>query len=181
MALLYIANCSFQRQTITYSITVDKNGDYSERLARQGFRQETIERGKQVPVGGDLSMPQIQEIIDHLTPYGLVAEMDIPNSLSGVHSLAFNIDQPIKRNSLEQLHAHNTGVRTGVGTKRREAAAVAANQVLALTVQDAPKVFDIEFEQEEVSELGEKSITQGFHVVNNLKDADTARSREKAA
>jgi hypothetical protein len=178
---IFIANVSFQRQTIAYNITLDKKGEYNERLARQAFRSETIERGQQIPVGGDLGMEQIQEIIDHLTPYGLAAEKDIPNNLEGVHNLVFNIGQPTSRAKLEALHAHNTGVRTGMGAKRREAAAIAANKVLSLAVQEEPKVFDIEFEQEAVSELGEKSITEGFHVVNNVKDATEARKREKAA
>ena len=167
-----MANVSFQRQTIAYKLTIDGKGNYSERLDRQGFRQETIERGQQVQIGTDFCLEQIQEIVDQLEPYGLVRKMDVPNGLHCVHNLIYNIDIPVSRPILEALHEWNTGVRLGDGAARRKAAAIAANQALTQTAQEVPRVFDIEMEQEEVSEAGEKAIGEGFHVTHNLAEAE---------
>lgn len=167
---LYLANVSFQRQLVLYALTRDRNGEYSEKIARQGTRQEAIGSGEQIQVAGDFCIEQIQEILDQLEPYGLVGEKDIPSALREgvVHSIAFNIDQRISGSKLRELHEHNTAVRLGQGSARRQAAAITANQLLTNTVEETPRLFEVEYEQEETSPLGETAIAEGFHMETDI-------------
>lgn len=181
---LYLANVSFQKQLVLYALTRDRNGEYSEKIARQGTRQEAIGSGEQIQVAGDFCLEQIQEILDQLEPYGLVGEKDIPSGLNGniVHALAFNIDQKISGSKLRELHEHNTLVRLGQGSARRQAAAITANQQLTNTVEETPRLFEVEYEQEETSPMGEKAIAEGFHLEPDItkisRDViDKARAR----
>ena len=167
MGYLYIANVSRQRQIVNYRLDVDRKGIYQERMRLQAPRQEILAPGKQSIVGGDLGPEQIAQIIEQLEVYGLVGQVDVPNNLHGVAELVFNIDVPVSKHTLEVVHAHNMGMKIEEGTLRRHRAAIAANQALVRESGEIPPVFDVEFEQEEVSEMGEKSITEGFHVVPN--------------
>lgn len=180
MGRMYIANVSRQKQIVTYRMDIDNTGAFSERLRQNALRYETIERGRQIAVSGDLHAEQIKTIVDQLSVYGLVAASDVPNRLRGCVDLIFNLDAPVSKKVMEAVHDHNMGVKVGEGALRREHAAVAAHEVLAQRTGETPQSFDVEFEQEEVSEMDEKSIAAGFHVVAKPNENQTPPGRKVA-
>lgn len=165
MGYLHILNVSPQRQVICYRLDVNRKGEVDDRLKNRAASQQAIESGKQAVIGGDLHPNQIHQIIEQLTPYGLVGVVDVPNNLHGVVPYVFQLDAPVPRHIGMAVVQHNISVKLGEGAVRRERAAIAANEALKNVIDTTPQVFDVEFEQEEVSELDEKAIAQGFHVV----------------
>jgi hypothetical protein len=175
MGQLFLANVSYQNQIVMYNLSTDRQGEYSERLAKQGHRQEHIPSGKQQAIGGDLHPNQMAEIIEQLEPYGLIAEKDIPNGMRGIHTLVYNIGVPVPQDKLRALHEHNTMVRLGQGATRRQAAAIASEEALTQRIAEPPPLYEVEIEQEEQSEAGEKRIEEGFRVTHDLAEAQRAR------
>jgi hypothetical protein len=180
MGSLYIANVSRQRQVICYRLDINKNGEVDDRMRNRAALQQTIESGKQAVVGGDLHPNQMAQIIEQLSDYGMVGKVDVPNNLRGAVSLVFNMDAPVPRNTMMAAVQHNSGVKIDEGAQRRARAAIAAHEALQSKIDDTPKTFDVEFEQEEVSELDEKSIAQGFHVVEAEGPKGPPRGRRAA-
>lgn len=171
MGYLHIANCTRQRQTIAFRLDINRNGELDPRMQNAAAKQQTIEtspvRLMQAVVGGDLHPNQIEDIIRQLTPYGLVGVVDVPNNLVGFTPLVFNIDAPVPERVMRAVYDYNQGIRIMEGGDRRRRAAIGANQALEGQLQPdmaRPPEFDVEFEQEEVSENDEKSISEGFHV-----------------
>ena len=132
-----------------------------------------------------MSLPQIDEIRKQLETFGLVGEVDVPNKLWGIHEIVFNVDQPVSERAIRAVHAHNQQIRMEEGSKRRERAAIGANEALNLAASNAelppPSEFDLEFEQMDQFQ-DEKRIEQGFHVKRNLEEvpAETVRSKRRA-
>jgi hypothetical protein len=180
MGSLYIANVSRQRQVIFYRLETNRKGEVDDRLRLRAATQQVIESGKQAPVGGDLHPNQMSEIIEQLTTYGMVGVVDVPNQLQGVVPLIFNIDAPVPRHIMMKVVQHNSGAKVEEGALRRERAAIATNEALKNNVDNVPQAFDVEFEQEEVSEMDEKSIAQGFHVVEKPEEGPKPGKRKAA-
>jgi hypothetical protein len=179
MGRLYVTNVSRQRQVLCYRLDINRKGEVDPRMANRAALQQAIDSGNQAVVGGDLHPDQIAQIVDQLSAYGMVGVVDVPNNLRGPVPFIFNIDAPVPRNVAMAVVQHNSGVKLADGAKRRERAAVAANEALKSKIDDTPQVFDVEFEQEEVSDLDEKAIAQGFHVVEG--EAPTKPRGRRAA
>jgi hypothetical protein len=174
MPKLYIANVSTQQQIICYRLDFRMDGSRDDRPipARQ---TPAIPPGRQMVVGGDLHMTQIESIVSQLEPYGLIAQMEIgrlpPHQKV---SYIFNVDKEVSAETIRQEHAHNTGVKIEDGRERRQRAAVAANEIIQNTVNEQAaqaavpvptlKEFDISVEQDEQSEQGERRIEEGYRV-----------------
>ena len=168
MARLFIANVTRQRYVVYYRLDAGQtNGLFT------APKQITIEPGRQTPVGGDLDKPQLDTIINQLNVFGMVGEVDVPNNLTGVHELVFNIDRPVSDRALRALVAHNAQVKVAEGDQRRQRAAIGANEALKVATANAeidpPSEFDLEFEQMEQA-ADESRIEQGFHVKANLAE-----------
>lgn len=167
--LLYIANCTPMRQLVMYKLMHDAKGIYQPSLASRSPFQEVIEPGRQVALAGKLHMEQMNEIIDQLSAFGMIAASDVPNNLYDVAPLVFSIDAPVPRHVFEDVVAHNKGIKLESGAKRREQAAIAANQALVNNTGEESPVFEVAYEQETLSDLDESRIEEGFKVVNEKK------------
>jgi hypothetical protein len=178
MAKLYIANTLKQTQIIFYRMDIDPDGGPNALRRFQPAKQSpAIPKGRQIVLGGDLELHQIDNIVTQLSRVGLVAEKDV-GRLSGSVPYIFNIDQPVRAESIRQVLAHNAGVLIGQGKTRREAAAIAARASLESQAQEAriePQLYEASIEQEEVSENDEKSIDEGYRVAKTVSDVPEAR------
>lgn len=186
MAKLYIANCTKQTQIISFRFNDNTPG--SPQRFTPAKQTPPIPRGRQIPVGGDMNLPQIEDIVDQLSKFGLHGEKDIARLPGRIVPYIFNIDQPVKAESIRRVVAHNSGVMLDQGRQRREASAVAAND--ALNVQAATEgivanTFEASVEQLEVSDMDEKSIDEGYRVTKNLTEVPdktrAAKGRKNAA
>ncbi len=163
---LYIANVTRQRQIANYRMPIDSDGVFSEQLRKRGTLSETIERGRQICVANqDWHEKQAQAIIDQLSVYGIIDADKVPNNLRGPVELIYRRNMPVSVNVLEACKAHNMGVKTEEGAIRREKAAIAAHEVLSQRTGETMTNLDVEFEQEEVSEMDESPIASGFNVM----------------
>lgn len=167
---LFLANVSRQKQIATYRMDIDEEGNFSERLRGRGALFETVDRGKQVCVANrDWHPKQAQAIIDQLSVYGLVEAKDVATH-RGVVDLVYSRDFPTPTRVLENFRDQNFEIKIDEGTVRREKAAIAAHEILSQRTGEVPDNLAVEFEQEEVSEMGESSIAEGFNVMTKTPD-----------
>ncbi len=200
MAKLFVANCTMQMQRVYYRIDFDVDRDGKQTIVRrfQPAKQVDIPSGRQAVVGGELHTDQINDIVNQLRTFGLVAVTEIPG-IRTFTSFVFNLNQPIKEDHIRYVAARNQGFKIEEGKERRQKAAVVMNDIVANTVSDQfaaqgiPKEptqdFEVEFEQLDQSEAGEKRIEEGYRMdlkapppagVKPAKAAPKKRSRSQA-
>lgn len=187
---IYIANPTNQPKTVNYRLdyTVDEHGNRtSQRLLP--YRTENIPAGRQVPVGGDLFISQIEEIVKQLAPYGLVAQLEMKTAKArGKVALIFNLDKPVPAAIMKDAQDHNAGVLNTQGADRRRLAAVASNDSLANAVSGQgipdikePKKFEVEFEQMTADEnYPDANLADGLKVIRNHAKPPAAPKRARA-
>jgi hypothetical protein len=173
MAKLYIANPTRQRQVVCYRLDFNKDGEPEGLRRFQPARQQDVEPGRQVQLGGDMHMNQITDIVEQLAAYGLIGVVDVPR-MQGKVTYLYSIDRPVPAEAMRKVIAHNEAVLIDDGKGRRMRAAVATNELVQQTVshQFAERGIDdvpvdrtsVTFEQEEQSEAGEKRIAEGYKV-----------------
>lgn len=170
MARLYVANATMQSMNVTWRLDFTPEGRQADRQSQTAFKQKMIASGRQEPVGGDLPLGSLTELIQQLSEnLGMIGEVEVPRALDGFVPLIFNIDRPVNKNTIDIVAQHNSTVKVHEGQVRRKKASVAANEALSkLLLQtvntDPTRAFDVEFEQEEVSENLESSVAEGYHV-----------------
>lgn len=172
MSRLYVANCTRQPQLVYFRLDFNEAGVPAHNRF-QPAKQMTIPPGRQVPLGGDLHVNQIEDIIDQLSRYGLVASAEVPR-LRKAAPFVFNLDQPVSADVIRTVSDINLGILTRQGAQRRAKAAVAVNETVTNAVAnefaqrgiDAEPTdqIDVAFEQQEQSEAGEKLVAEGFRV-----------------
>jgi hypothetical protein len=183
MSRLYVANTTAHNQLFYYRLdfNVDGNPDLTMRL-RMPNRQD-IPSGTQLPIGRkDLHISQVNEIISQLELMGAVAVADVRRSKAFI-PYVYSVDKPASQVSLDFVVAHNKGEKWKEGEIRRAQAAVAANDILARTVEELPVKFEVEIEQLETPP-GEKTIAEGFRVDNHPNPnapPPSARARARKA
>ncbi len=172
MAKFFIANCSQQRQIISYRLDYEPNGLPNE-LRRFVKASETppIPPGGQIALHGGRELDivtQIPHLITQLERIGLTAEKDI-GRIEIVTVYVYNIDQPVKETSIREVMEFNAGVRAREGANRRRAAAIAANNVLETNAAQAilpqPETFETSVEQIDLV-TDESRLEEGYRLGN---------------
>lgn len=157
MTKLFIANVTRQKQRVFYRLDYDKEGT---KLGQVGTlpKHQDIDPGRQEAVGGELAhVSQAQTIIDQLSKYGL-RPADEVNRLNRLTPYIYSLDKPVSRAAIEKAFQFNQGNLAKEGKDRREAAAIAAGNLID---SDEAK---ISIEQVTESELGGDQITEGYTV-----------------
>jgi hypothetical protein len=192
MSKLYIANTLKQSQIVFYRMEFDSDGGPNAMRRFQPAKQSpVIPKGRQIVLGGDLHLQQIENIVTQLTRVGLVAEKDV-GRLTGMVPYVFNVDRPVREETIRAVMAHNAGVLVGQGRARREAAAIAARASLeaeAQQAQIAPTAYEASIETEDPGEVDVGTVEEGYRVVSKVDDAPeptrgkatARRSRNRAA
>ena len=174
MPKLYVANTLKQQQIIFYRMDFDADGGPNALRRFQPAKQSpVIPKGRQIVLGGELEMVQIDNIVTQLERVGLTAEKDIGH-LSGMVPYVWNIDQPVKADSIRTVLAHNAGVLMGQGRVRREAAAIAARASLenaAQSDQISPSMYEASIETEDPGETDVGTVDEGYRVVDDPAEA----------
>jgi hypothetical protein len=154
---LYVANATRQDQRVYYRLDVDKAGTVTSQIGVLP-KHVDIKPGRQEAVGGELAhVSQLDTIIDQLTPFGAV-KFDETNRLNHVAAYVYRVDQPVPKSVIDKVFNYNQATLDKVGHERRQTAAIVAGTVIA---SDEAK---ISIEQMEESELGGKSIAEGYTV-----------------
>ena len=183
MPTLYVANTTKQQQIIYYRMDYAADGNLSDLRRFQPAKQTPIiKAGHQIPLsGGEMSMDNLNNVISQLERYGAVAEKDAARLPGRLVPYVMNTEQPVKVRTIEAVLNHNAGILLGQGTKRREAAAIAAKTDLvnaAAEIGALPKDYEATIEQEDISENDEKGIEEGYKVPNDVKSVpDRARPK----
>lgn len=167
---LYIANVTKQKQIVSYRIDSNPQGG----IKFTPPKQQEIEPGRQVVVGADMHISQIEMIVDQLSRYGLIGEVDVPRMGNTFHPYIFNIGKPVSAHAMRTVRDHNFGVKVKEGNDRRKKSAVAANDLVTGTVAEQfamkgidaepPDKTDVVFEQIEQTEAEETMIAEGVKV-----------------
>lgn len=165
---LYIANVTRQEHIVCYRLGASAGQKFTP------HKQQPIPAGRQVQVGGDFTMPQIDEIVHQLAPYGMIGVVDVPRLGKNIAPLVYNIDRPVSTEVMRKVRGGNELVMIEDGSDRRRKAAVAANNLVQQAVaeeyaknnvdQEPPDKTEVTFEQLDQSEEGEKRIEEGYRV-----------------
>lgn len=170
MTDLYIANCTAQQQVICFRMDFTPKG---EKIDFKPHTQREIRAGQQVCIR-DLHIEQAETIRQQLEPFGLLSVSEISRA-KGVTPLIFNVDKQVKADQIRAVINHNTGVLIIRGKVRRQNAAMSIYDIVNNTVAkqlaeqqmpvpEEPTDLDVEFEQVEQSEAGERRIEEGLRV-----------------
>lgn len=177
MAKLYIANCTKQRREVNYRLDFAPDGS---KINFTPHSKVMIEPGQQVLLTGrSMHVSTVESVVQQLVPHGLIGVVDVPRH-RGKAWMVFNTDRPVPAQIIRDVMAMNDGILTHEGIVRRKQSAVIANDMIDKTVADtfaamgldrdpATKV-DVEFEQVEQSELGERRIEEGISVRDDAPD-----------
>lgn len=189
MTKLFVANCTRQVQEVHFRLDFTDAGQPNPQARFQPAKRMTIPPGRQVPLGGDLHMSQVDDVTKQLETFGLTALADVPRSRGKLIPLLYNVDTPLKPSQIEAVMNANAGILVEQGRERRQAASIATNalvdQVVAnefaavgLEAQTGPKV-EVEFEQLEQSEAGERKVEEGYRMDAKAKPPAVKKSKRK--
>jgi hypothetical protein len=176
MTALYIANPTKQVQIICYRLDYNKKGEDEVMRRFQPAKQQDIQPGRQAMIGSrDFHLTQVQDIVDQLEPYGIIAAKEVGRLPRKKINYVFNVDSPVPADVMRAIQNHNNGVQIEEGRDRRAKSAVASNDLVQQTVQqqfmeqgipaEPSDSTTVAFEQLEQSEAGEKTIAEGFEIV----------------
>jgi hypothetical protein len=190
MAKLYVANTTKQNQRVYFRLDfdVDAEGRRSTILRFQPAKYVDIPPGQQRVIGGEIHQDQVESIVEQLRPYGLAGVTEVA-SLAAVTPYIFNLNQPVKADHIRYVMAKNEGLQIEEGRQRRAKAAIimnetvsnaVANQFAQQGIQKEPvQDFEVEFEQLDQSEAGEKRIEEGYRIDPNAPPPPAAAKAAK--
>jgi hypothetical protein len=113
---LFIANMTQQVQDFCYRVPEST-----------GLRTQRIDVGQQIQISGDLSTPQIEEIVNQHARYGMVHIDEIDRHKPYI-GLVFSTDRPVTVNRMSYGIQHNRMVLVERGKEIRQETAVALHQ-----------------------------------------------------
>ena len=171
MVMLYVANCTKQYQEVHFRLDFNDSNHPNQ---NSPAKKQTIPPGRQVALGGDLAhVSQADEIIKQLTAYGLVPASEIAR-LKAKAPYIYSRDTPVKPDQIRHVQNLNAGILMREGRLLREKAAIVVNETVADTVarqfaengidKEATQDVEVEFEQQDQSEAGEKRIEEGYRI-----------------
>ena len=186
---LYVANCTKHRQKIYYRLDFNQEGQPATQVGKLPKSQD-VEPGRQIVLGGDLHKSQIVSIVDQIAVFGAAGTVDVPR-LKYQAPYVFDIDKAVPADTIRKVMAHNGQILIHAGRARREKAAIVVNKLVEQRVAEEliakhieppeMKSVDVEFEQEEQSEQGEKTIAEGYTMGPNVNREQTSTSKKNAA
>lgn len=155
--LMYVVNPTSQNQTILYRLDFNKDGVRLEGSRFSGAKRQDVPKGKQVQFGSDMHLTQINDIIDQLSHYGMISEVEAVKGtfqVTGPVMQIYNIDKPVSQEAVDIIVAHNMGNLLEAGRIRRKVAAVSTGNILGTND------FQISIEQETPGEDGQTPIAE---------------------
>lgn len=172
---LYIANCTKQNREIHFRLDFNPPAGVQRDFIPPTKRD--VKPGQQVKIR-DISIDQAEIIRAQLEPYGLLSVKEVQSAGNAVVPIIFNVDKAVKPDEIRIVMDHNDRVQIFKGRERRKKAAMSVNELVAdavvksLTEQHQPLPdeiggLDVEFEQVDQSEAGERRIEEGYRVSQN--------------
>jgi hypothetical protein len=178
-ATLYVANCTKQNAIVFYRTRFNEDGTPKDENRRfEAPKQMAIRSGRQEIIGQrNMPMVMAMEIITQLTSsLGLVDAEDVKRT-HGKIQFVFQLNKPVPAEIIRFADAQNKGELLLEGSLRRKRAAVAVNDlVVQAAAEEAARVgreelqppnTRVSFEQLEQTEMGEKTIAEGYKVDPN--------------
>jgi len=193
---LYVANCTKHRQKVYYRLDFNMEGQPASQAGKLPKSQD-IEPGRQIVLGGDLHKSQIVSIVDQLNKFRAAGTVDVPR-LKDQAPYVFDIDRAVPAATIRRVIEHNGTILLTAGKERRQKAAIVVNRIVEQRMNEEliakqiepPEMngLDVEYEQEDQSDAGEKMIAEGIHVRTNAQQQidkgggkNAARTARRAA
>ena len=165
---LYIVNCTQQTQDFVYRL-----------VEATGVRSQPIAIGGYVRVSGELTQPQIDDIIRQHSRYGMVAESEVDRTKPFI-GLFYTIDRLPKLAKIYDAISHNVEVLQERGKKTREEAAVFTSSAIENNVP-AGSLKELEMsvvqERRDGREVLDPDIAEGFRVTRDHKGPPVPETR----
>jgi hypothetical protein len=163
------------RQTVFYRLDFVHEGNAAQRV--NNLKHIVIEPGRQVTVGGDLTLNQAQTIMDQLSPYGGVGVEELNRLPPQKIAYVMSLEKTIPARAIKIIDEHNNELLTASGDLRRRQAAIAAHPVVDQKI-DGLKRLDIEM-LEVPPEAGDpetvgKPLDFGVHLDPNARESNQA-------
>lgn len=121
---LFIANATHQVQSFLYRIPEQAT-----------MRNQHIPVGSQIALPEDLSLADIDYVLEQHTRYGLIPVDSIQNS-KAFKGICYSVDKPVPAGKIEALMHHNRDELTKLGQKLRQEAALTSNSTLESELQE---------------------------------------------
>jgi hypothetical protein len=157
---LYVANCTHQRQTVTYRLLESKGG----------HALQTVEVGAQMRLSPDLNRPQIDYIVEHLLNFG-ARWADDAEAIRSEHvvPLLLKVDGFVKHDQMmKQIEANDRILRTQGALRRKEAAIATSHGMREMTPNAASNVA-LSVEEEKPGSMdhgGDKPLAEGYRMTD---------------
>ena len=166
MPELYVGNISKQTQIFAYRA-----------LERTGIVTQTIPIGGQIRISPngrtfDLSVPEIEFIIDQHKIYGIVDVTEISGIRSPFTGLVYSIGKEISVSKLRDAMVKKEQVMDEFGKKIRQEAALAVNSQLEQTFPGELRNLEMSFTEEEPRGGYSDDITHISEGVRVTRDAE---------
>jgi hypothetical protein len=132
---LWIGNATKQVYDFRYR-KIGKAAAGGKPLAAGQLMQQKIQVGAQTALSGDLTRQDIDYIVSQHAKYGLICESEIDQTRA-FHGTCYSIDAPISRTRLVYLIEGNMRNLVAQGEEIRRVNAVAHNNLINGTLQEA--------------------------------------------
>jgi hypothetical protein len=158
---LFIANCT--RQVL----------DFMYRLPEHPTPiHQKIEMGQQIAVPRDLSMPDIEYVVNQHRIYGMVDVKDVDHTKAFIGT-CYSVDKPVSINKIQLALSHNTDVLAERGREQRKEAAVAiSNQLDEATGGKSLTETDVSIVEEKGANGADPSFGEGVVVRKDVSEHD---------
>src|SRR5215475_4911848 len=143
MPELFVGNVSKQVQMFAYRVP-----------ERPGIITQTIPIGTQIRVSPngiliDLSMPEIDAILNQHKQYGMVSVDEIDSKASPFSGLVYSIGKPISADKLQRAMRRKDEEMKKFGQKIRQEAALAVNSQIEEQIGGPLRTLEMSFQEEE--------------------------------
>lgn len=186
MSRLFVVNCTAQNRQVYYRLdfAVDGNGN---RMDARTIPPKYLElkAGEQVQFGGELFPGQADQLIQQLEfSAGAVGLDEIRTAKAkGVVKLIWSLDKSIPRVICDDVKAHNMGMLTDLGVKRRQNLAIVSDYGLREIAGEMGNTqstgFEMEFESVGQSDpdMTAPKLEEGLRIQNKGESAPRGRGR----
>jgi len=189
MARLFVVNCTAQNRQVYYRLDFAVDGNGNRMDAKQlPPKYLEIAAGQQVQFGGEVFPGQAEKLIQQLEfSAGAVALEEIRTAKAkGVVKLIWSLDKAVPRAICEDVKAHNMGMLTDLGVKRRQNLAIVSDYGLREIANEMGSNadstgFEMEFESVGQSdpEMTAPKLEEGLRI-NPTKGAPRGRKAKNA-
>lgn len=165
---LFIANGTHQTIDFQYRLPEVKN-----------YRQQMIAEGGQIRISGNLSIKDVEAVIQCHVHYGMIDYRELSSHRDEYIMYIYSVDQPVPLIAIQELIVRNRLLLEEKGRQIREEAAVTAHKVIQDGTPDRLKSLEFQIEEQpSKSNFGNPEVSENI-VVTRLPERGASQDPSK--